>query len=301
MPRVAKPDVEAYLDRLARREASPVAIAAVPDVDRRSVDYIILQSIVRAIRDRCEIEIDYRSPRALSARRYRISPHALLHDGFRWSVRCHIRGETGDHWGEMVLDRIEEVAAETWPAAAALSGGDEDWQSIIELELVPNPGLDAAGRSLIEAQYGMQNGRKIVRVRRCMLAYFLKRYQLDEPATLKAPHQAPLALRDRAMVTGVAAAGDAGAARRRPAAGRGVAAPAAAAPAAGDRPGDIGTRLRNAAAAARWPSRPLASAVSPAANGSIPPASGSDIQAASSQTFTTSVGSRLRAASASCR
>src|SRR5271169_109720 len=47
----------------------------------------------------------------------------------------------------------------------------------------------------------MTNCRKIVRVRRCMLAYFLKRYQLDEPATLKAPHQAPLALRDRAMVT----------------------------------------------------------------------------------------------------
>jgi WYL domain len=200
VPRIAKPDAEAYLDRLARLEAAPVAVAAVPDVDRRTIDRTILQSIVRAIHDRSEIDIDYRSPRAAAARRYRIFPHALLHDGFRWSVRCHIRGEAGDHWGEMVLDRIEEVAAETWPAAA-LSGGDEDWQSIIEVELVPNPGLDAAGRSLIEAQYGMQNGRKVVPVRRCMLAYFLKRYQLEEPTSLKAPHQAPLSLRDRPMVT----------------------------------------------------------------------------------------------------
>jgi WYL domain len=201
MPRIARPDAEAYLDRLARREASPVAVAAVPDVDRRTVDHIILQSIVRAIRDGHEIDIDYRSPRAASARRYRIFPHALLHDGFRWSVRCHIRGETGDRWGEMVLDRIEEVAGATWPPAVPLADGDEDWRSIIEVELVPNPGLDAAGRSLIEAQYGMRNGCKVVPVRRCMLAYFLKRYQLEEPTSLKAPHQAPLALRDRAMVT----------------------------------------------------------------------------------------------------
>jgi WYL domain len=200
VPRIAKPDAEAYLDRLARRAASAVAVAAVPDVDRRTVDPIILQSIVRAIRDRHEIDVDYRSPRAASARPYRIFPHALLHDGFRWSVRCHIRGETGDRWGEMVLDRIEEVASETSPPAIPLSDGDEDWRSIIEIELVPNQGLDDAGRSLIEAQYGMRNGRKVVPVRRCMLAYFLKRYQLEEPTSLKAPHQAPLALRDRGMV-----------------------------------------------------------------------------------------------------
>jgi WYL domain len=207
VPRLARPDAEAYLDWLARLETAPVAVAAVPGVDRLTVDRTILQSIVRAIREGCEIDIDYRSPRAATARRYRIFPHALLHDGFRWSVRCHIRGEAGDHWGEMVLDRIEEVAAETWPAAAGLAGGDEDWQSIIEVELVPNPKLDAAARSLIEAQYGMQDGRKIVPVRRCMLAYFLKRYQLEEPISLKAPHQAPLALRDRAMVMELLPAG----------------------------------------------------------------------------------------------
>lgn len=198
-PRIAKPDPEAYLDRLARREGAPVAVETVPDVDRRNVDRTILQSIVRAIRDGLEIEIDYRASRAAAAKRYRIAPHALLHDGFRWSVRCHIQGGSGAHWGEMVLDRIEEVAAATQPAAG-LSGGDEDWQSTIEIELVPNPGLDAATRLLIEAQYGMRNGCKIVRVRRCMLAYFLKRYQLEEPVTLKAAHQAPLALRDRDMV-----------------------------------------------------------------------------------------------------
>src|SRR5205807_7046759 len=71
----------------------------------------------------------------------------------------------------------------------------------VELELMPNPGLDTVASSAIEEQYGMKGGTKNVSIRQCMLAYFLKRYQLEEPTTLKAPHQAPLHLRNRRMAT----------------------------------------------------------------------------------------------------
>ena len=107
----------------------------------------------------------------------------------------------------MVLDRIEEVFAESWPAERALIGGGAEWQEIVELELVPNPDLDAPGRALIEEQYGMKDGCKIVRVRQCMLAYFLKRYHLEEPTTLKAPHQTPLRLGNRRMAIELLPAG----------------------------------------------------------------------------------------------
>jgi predicted DNA-binding transcriptional regulator YafY len=197
-PRLSNPDPERYLDRLARRAEAALPVATVPDVDRRAIDRTILQSIIRAIREICEIDILYRSPRSDVARRHRIFPYALLHDGFRWSVRCYIKPES--HWGELVLDRIEEVFSQSWPSDPTLIGGDEEWQTVIELELLPNPALDAAGRSLIQEQYGMKEGSKIVRVRQCMLAYFLKRYHLEEPTTLKAPHQAPLRLKNRGMV-----------------------------------------------------------------------------------------------------
>ncbi len=206
-PRISNPDPESYLDRLARRSTPALPTAMVPEVVRRPIDRTILQSVVRAIREVCEIDIFYRSTGAVSARQYRIFPHALIHDGFRWSVRCYVRRGLDGHWGEMVLDRIEEVSGETWPAAASLLGGDEEWRTIVEVELVPNPRLDAAGRSLIEEQYEMRDGRKIAAVRRCMLAYFLKRYQLEEPTTLKAPHQAPLSLRNRAMAAELIPAG----------------------------------------------------------------------------------------------
>ncbi len=199
LPRLSDPDPESYLDRLARRGVAALPIAIVPDVERRTIDRTILQSIVRAIRATHEIEIYYRSPRVEAARQYRIFPRAFLHDGFRWSVRCYIRRETRGYWGEMVLDRIEEVSGETWPPEPALIDEDAEWQSIVELELVPNPGLGAAARSLIEEQHGMKDGCKVVAVRQCMLAYFLKRYQLEEATTFKAPHQAPLCLRNRRM------------------------------------------------------------------------------------------------------
>jgi hypothetical protein len=199
--RISDPDPETYLDRLTRRRDETVPISIVPDVDRRPIDRIVLQTIIRAIREVREIDVLYRSPRSETARRHRIFPHALLHDGFRWAVRCYIKPETGGHWGELVLDRIEEVFVESWPAERALIGGDAEWQGIVELELVPNPDLDAAGRALIEEQYGMKEGSKVVRVRQCMLAYFLKRYHLEEPTTLKAPHQSPLRLGNRGMAT----------------------------------------------------------------------------------------------------
>lgn len=205
-PRISKPDAESYLDQLSRSGMGP-PIDRVPDVERRIIHHIILQNVLRAIREENEIEILYRSPRADEAKAYRIYPHALLHDGFRWSVRCYVRREGGGHWGEMVLDRIEEVFDRNWPVEPSLIGGDEEWRTIVELEIIPNPGLDPALRSLIEQQYAMTDGRKIVRVRRCMLAYFLKRYQLEEPTTLKAPHQAPLALRNWSFAMSLVPAG----------------------------------------------------------------------------------------------
>jgi hypothetical protein len=200
MPRIGRPEPDVYLARLAREAEHSIPVANVPEVDRRPVDCIVLQSVLRAIQDKHEIEICYRSPRAEVARNYRIFPHALLHDGFRWSVRCFVKREIAGYWGEMVLDRIEEVMAHTWPATSDLVQGDDEWRTIVELELVPNPSLDAVGREVIEEQYGMVDGCKVVSVRQCMLPYFLKRYQLEEPVTFKAPHQAPLSIRNRRAV-----------------------------------------------------------------------------------------------------
>lgn len=200
-PRLLKQlDPHAYLTALIEREADEIRVDVVPDIDRRPIDPTVLQSVMRCTREAQEVLVYYRSARSREAKPFWIYPHALTHDGFRWAARCYMhRNEEQGYWGDMVLDRIEEVSAETRPAPAELIGKDEAWNAIVEIEIVPNPGLDEHERGLIEEQYGMTHGRKIVPVRQCQLVYFLKRYQLEEPITLKAPHQAPIVLRNREM------------------------------------------------------------------------------------------------------
>jgi len=47
----------------------------------------------------------------------------------------------------------------------------------------------------------MRNGELRLRIRRAMLLYFLKRYQIEEQSTRKAPHQQPLVILNRAETT----------------------------------------------------------------------------------------------------
>ncbi|MEN3974283.1 hypothetical protein [Emcibacter sp. SYSU 3D8] len=200
-PRLGKsPDPEGYLGALTARQSVEIPVDVVPDIDRRPIDPTVLQSVIRCIKASQELLVYYRSARSREARPVWIYPHALTHDGFRWAARCYVhRDEEHGYWGDIVLDRIEDVTIDTRPASKELMGKDESWNAIVEIEIIPNPGLDAHECGLIEEQYGMIGGRKIVRVRQCQLVYFLKRYQLEEPITLKAPHQAPIVLRDRDM------------------------------------------------------------------------------------------------------
>jgi predicted DNA-binding transcriptional regulator YafY len=100
---MGRPDPVAWLERQRESAAPQVPVDTVPDVERRAIDPTILQGIVRAIRGPHEVTVYYRSPKASEAKPYRVAPHALLHDGFRWSVRCYTRRGNSGYWGELVL------------------------------------------------------------------------------------------------------------------------------------------------------------------------------------------------------
>ncbi|HYE00173.1 MAG TPA: WYL domain-containing protein, partial [Alphaproteobacteria bacterium] len=102
-------------------------------------------------------------------------------------------------FGDVVLDRIEAIH-ETKKARHSAKD-DAEWQTEIEVRLGPHPGLDPEARRHIEWQYNMRSGRTTVKVRRAMLLYFLKRYQIEEESTRKAPHQQPLFILNRDEVT----------------------------------------------------------------------------------------------------
>ncbi|HZH26660.1 MAG TPA: WYL domain-containing protein [Azospirillaceae bacterium] len=209
------PNAEAYLAWLAGGPlvTPPSAVGSewrdridvTPELERRKIEPICLQAILRALRDGKEIEVAYRSPHEPEARNVWIYPHALSNDTFRWSVRCW-RYDHG-RWGNLVLDRIEDVfdrgpdGDRRRDPPADRVGRDAEWNQLVPVRLGPNPGLSPSARQAVEEQYGMQDGERVLMVRQCQVVYFLKRYQLEEPTTQKAPHQAPLVVVNRDQVT----------------------------------------------------------------------------------------------------
>jgi hypothetical protein len=76
------------------------------------------------------------------------------------------------------------------PAKSALE--DHDRNACFEVVLVPNPQLSADQKQTIERDYGMSDGRAVVRVRRAMLYYFDKRLRLDVAEKQDRPKETPV-------------------------------------------------------------------------------------------------------------
>ncbi|MCI0627638.1 MAG: hypothetical protein L0387_39310 [Acidobacteria bacterium] len=145
-----------------------------------------------------ELCITYESPNQPRPEMFWITPHALIHDGFRWSTRAHRYDY--DRFGELVLDRIVGTG-ETRPSQAHGREEDDAWHREFSVLIGPNPKLDAPAREHIEVQYGMRGGEIAVPVKECAIVYFLKRYQIEEESLKKAPHQEPIVVLNRPEVT----------------------------------------------------------------------------------------------------
>ena len=194
-PIFLKPDPDSYLSRLrslAEGLTSPSEswIANPPQTDialtpRREVDAVVLQAILGAVRGVRSIEIYYQS---MNRERpdpmwRRITPHAFGYDGFRWHARayCHIDKKFKD----FLLPRILRVRGVDGPRASA--DQDQQWNDTFDVEIGPHPDLTPSQQAVVAKDYGMKNGRAILKVRYAMLFYVLKRLGLLGDATKQSP------------------------------------------------------------------------------------------------------------------
>lgn len=154
-------------------------LGAIPDADvvrspMRVVPPDVLKHTVFAIRDRAMLRIAYQSMRAPDPEVRSISPHALGYDGHRWHIRayCHARQEFRD----FLFARILELTAE---GPSDISGAqDTEWHDVIDVVIGPNPELDAQRRRIIELDYGMTDGRAVIRARAALGFYLMRRLGL---------------------------------------------------------------------------------------------------------------------------
>jgi hypothetical protein len=203
-PKLLQPNVDRYLLQLRAVADGVVSLVdssigtlmpidAMP-IPHRRVDPQILRVLLGVIRRRQGLEVHYHSmnrKRPLPQWRA-ITPHALAFDGLRWHVRgyCHLESRFKDFVLSRILETGKEVAAEKKPEE------DLQWQSVIEVVLVPNPKLAKRQRETIAYDYEMTNEQLQIPVRCALLYYFNKRLRLDV-SDADDPKEAPIVLADK--------------------------------------------------------------------------------------------------------
>jgi predicted DNA-binding transcriptional regulator YafY len=195
-PRYFQPDAAEYFAQLQAVEHGLVPeaqswISFFPEyagtpVPARGVDPQVLRDMLTAIREKAALQVTYQSMSRPEPSARWIEPHALAFDGFRWHARAFCQND--QVFKDFLLSRIVEVGGQG-PVTAEPSA-DEAWHSEVMLEIGPHPDLSDNQRRAIEMDYGMEDGRAQIAVRRALLFYALKRLGLDtDPAARKPQDQ----------------------------------------------------------------------------------------------------------------
>ncbi len=134
----------------------------------------MFRAILRAIREKQDLQIEYQSLTRPQPTWRWVAPHAIASDGFRWHFRayCHERKDFLD----FIFGRILQLGAAR--ASEVDSARDAGWHTMIELKIGPHPTLDEAHRRAIELDYAMIDGSATSRLRKALVPYMKKRLGL---------------------------------------------------------------------------------------------------------------------------
>jgi hypothetical protein len=138
-------------------------------------DMAILGAITRAMCAKRPVRISYLSISSGQKRR-EIVPVALADNGLRWHVRAFDRGR--QRFADFVLTRIVKAQELNGEAdERELLGADEQWARIVDMELVPHPGVKWP--KAVETDYAMSNGVLRIKTRAALAGYVLRRWSVD--------------------------------------------------------------------------------------------------------------------------
>ena len=164
-------------------------------------DLGVLAGVTRAIHQQCPLAIEYHSISSGRTER-EIVPFALVDNGLRWHVRAFDRHS--QEFRDFVITRIRHPRdlKDEKPSAHEVSDQDIQWTRIVELELVPHP--DQPRPEITEMDYGMQDGRLLMKLRAATAGYILRKWSVDcSPDHSLRGHEFRLWLKDPLALYGV--------------------------------------------------------------------------------------------------
>lgn len=165
--------VRGFGDGLQERSGRPISSDYVLPLAKPRLD--ILALVTRAIHMERPLSIRYWSVANGESHRV-IVPSALVDSGMRWHVRAYDRSR--NRFADFVLSRIStakavygELVAHERPAS------DHQWNRMVDLILVPHPGLKHP--AAVKADYHMDSKGIRHSVRAAVAGYVLHRWQVD--------------------------------------------------------------------------------------------------------------------------
>ncbi|QLF94894.1 WYL domain-containing protein [Pseudomonas sp. ABC1] len=149
-------------------------VLGVPD---RSVRPEVLRPLLKACRDNLRLECDYVSFSTPESETRLIAPHTLIYTGIRWHVRAYC--EKNRDYRDFVLSRFRDTPELMDDRSEQGREHDDDWETRVSVIITPDSRLEPRQRSIIEADYGMQDGQLVIETRGPLVQYVLQRYQID--------------------------------------------------------------------------------------------------------------------------
>lgn len=185
IPQVTKGHADEYLHILSRSEDMTITFKEL-DMGFENVSMIrpvtrnispqVLRPLVQAIREKKRVDISYTSLKdGIEVERI-ISPHTLVCTPLRWHVRAYCEHAKG--YRDFVLSRIRGIPSLEDKKVMG-KGNDELWNTVLRVELKPDPRLTEAQASVIAHDYGMEGNILHIQTNAALVRYVLDAYNID--------------------------------------------------------------------------------------------------------------------------
>lgn len=142
----------------------------------RNINPLQIRPILRAIREKLAIDIGYISLANPDYLDRIIQPHSLIFDGLRWHVRAYCN--KNQDFRDFALSRFNGEAVFEGKATH-LVAADKKWNTFVEVVIEPDSRFSDLQKKIIEKDYQMEKGIKVISVRGALAHYLLKRLNID--------------------------------------------------------------------------------------------------------------------------
>lgn len=174
-------DVVEYLNWLQngyqyQKPGRPSCTSISLNLPQRQVSVQVMRALIKAIRERKRVDVDYVSLNNPNTQGRIIAPHGFVNTGLRWHLRAWC--EKSRDYRDFVLSRFRgepEVLDETDHTAE----DDRGWNTQVTVILQPDPRLSAAKREVLERDYQMINGQLQITTKGCLVQYLLRELQVS--------------------------------------------------------------------------------------------------------------------------